>query len=337
MIDRDHDDDDSTPKDLFGHPVSVRKGRAVVAQGRPIGDRLAERLAAGAGRIASTSPAPQAGEVVYQHTVLCQCGLPYRPTTETRWERQIGRVSLLLQAGEVQSPASGQFEKVALPHGEKPRLVLMHLNAEAIRTQSPVIEVEESMTAFVRSLGLDTNGRQIRTIKTQLGRLAVTTIRFAMVEGQHVQQINTNVVGAFDLWFPQTASQRVLWPTTVRLSDDYFQSLLGHAVPLDRRAIANLSGSALALDVYSWLAQRLHTLPREKPTLITWKALAAQFGQEYDRLRAFRARFMETLQRVQTQYPAARLEATPAGLVLRNSPPPVLATMSRGVGRLRAV
>ena len=39
---------------------------------------------------------------------------------------------------------------VGLPFGPKPRLVLYHLNAEALRTQSPLIELEDSLTAFVR-------------------------------------------------------------------------------------------------------------------------------------------------------------------------------------------
>jgi hypothetical protein len=43
-----------------------------------------------------------------------------------------------------------------MPHGPKPRLVLYHLNAEALRTQSPAIELEDSLTAFVkRTLDLD--------------------------------------------------------------------------------------------------------------------------------------------------------------------------------------
>ena len=45
-------------------------------------------------------------------------------------------------------------------------------------------------------------------------------------------QINTQIVTAFDLWFPKDRRQRVLWPSTVPLSSDYFQSLQRHAVPL---------------------------------------------------------------------------------------------------------
>ena len=62
---------------------------------------------------------------------------------------------------------------------------------------------------------------------------------------------------------PKDADQRVLWPSTVTLSADYFASLQQHAVPLDPRAIAALAGSALALDVYVWLAQRLHRISRQ--------------------------------------------------------------------------
>jgi hypothetical protein len=45
--------------------------------------------------------------------------------------------------------------------------VLYHLNAKALRTQSPVLELEDSLTAFVkRTMSLDPKGRNIRTAKT---------------------------------------------------------------------------------------------------------------------------------------------------------------------------
>jgi hypothetical protein len=51
------------------------------------------------------------------------------------------------------------------------------------------------------------------------------------------------------------------------LSDDYFDSLTRHAVPLNHMAVSALSGSAFALDVYAWLAQRLHRIPPSKPQI----------------------------------------------------------------------
>jgi hypothetical protein len=45
------------------------------------------------------------------------------------------------------------------------------------------------------------------------------------------------------------------------LSLDYWESLKAHAVPLDEGHIARLSHSALALDIYSWLANRFAVWP----------------------------------------------------------------------------
>jgi hypothetical protein len=119
-------------------------------------------------------------------------------------------------------------------------------------------------------------------------------------------QVNTQIIMAFDLWFPKQPDQRVLWPSTVRLSHEYFESLGRHAVPLDHRAVPALSGSAMALDAYVWLAQRLH-LPSRKPHFVSWAGLHEQFGQGFAHLRDFRRRFLHTLRQVKTTYPDAML------------------------------
>ena len=56
--------------------------------------------------------------------------------------------------------------KLGLPFGPKVRLVLHYLNTEAIKTGSPTVEVEDSMTAFVsRIQRYAPNGQEIRTFK----------------------------------------------------------------------------------------------------------------------------------------------------------------------------
>jgi len=261
----------------------------------------------------------------FLHTVQCQCGIPYRnPGDEVReWDRKQGNAALRIEAGSAIDPKTGTFRKLGLPYGEKPRLVLIHLATEAVRTGSPVVNVEESMTAFARSLGLETNGQQLRSLKEQLARLAAATLRMGVVEAGRAVQVNTQFVSAFDLWFPKQADQRVLWPSTVRLSEEYFQSLGRHAVPLDHRAVAALSSSAMALDMYVWLAQRLHRVPRRKPQFVAWATLHEQFGQGFARVRDFRRRFLRTLPQVVSAYPVARITADDGGLSLIHSPPPV--------------
>ena len=261
----------------------------------------------------------------FLHAVQCQCGIPYKNPGEgvREWDRKQGKASLRIEAGSAIDPNTGDFKRLGLPYGEKPRLVLIHLATEAVRTGSPVVDVEDSMTAFARSLGLETNGQQLRSLKDQLARLAAATVRMGVVEEGRAVQVNTQFVSAFDLWFPKQADQRVLWPSTVRLSEEYFQSLGQHAVPLDHRAVAALSSSSMALDVYVWLAQRLHRVPTGKPQFVAWTSLYEQFGQGFARIRDFRRRFLHTMHDVTSAYPAARLSADDRGLTLSHSPPPV--------------
>jgi Plasmid encoded RepA protein len=264
--------------------------------------------------------------VAFQHTVLCQTCLPYRdPGDAVRlWEREQGRVSLLVEAGRVKDPTKGGWIEVGLPYGPKPRLILAHLNGEALRTGSPEIEVEKSLTAFVRRIGLSGHGRDVRTVKDQLTRLAAANIRMSVAySAEHARQVQAHIVSGFDLWFPKNEHQRVLWPTQVRLSSDYFESLQRHAVPLDERALGALSHSAMALDVYAWLAQRLHRIEQGTPQLVNWKALQEQFGWGYSTVRKFRQVFRQTLDLVLSQYRAARIELVDEGMELHHSLPPV--------------
>ena len=265
-------------------------------------------------------------DVLYQHTVLCQTSMPYRdPGDEVRlWERDNGQISLLLQAGQLLDPSTSKFVSLGLPYGPKPRLVLCHLNAEAIRNQSPAIELEDSLTAFVkRTLGLNDGGRSIRSVKGQLNRLAAADFRFGMIQGDRAITVKTPVLTRVELWTPRDARQRVLWPTTVQFSADYFASLMYHAVPLVEGALARLSHSAMALDIYTWLAQRLHRIPPAKPAFVPWAALRQQFGPEHSRMTKFRHNFLIALHQVHRVYRRARFHIDAGGMRLYSSPPPV--------------
>src|SRR3712207_3856878 len=162
----------------------------------PIQQRLLELGA----DIATTPPE----DLEFQHTILCQTSLPAaRPEAgRLAWERRQGRATLLVEAGKAINPHTGHFQQLGLPYGPKARLLLMHLNSEAVRRQSPVIPVEDTMTAFFRRLmGKTQDGRQAKMLKTQLSALAAATFRMGIVqEEDRAFQVDTKVVGAFDLW-----------------------------------------------------------------------------------------------------------------------------------------
>ena len=266
-------------------------------------------------------------EILYQHSVLCQTCLPYRdPGDQVRlWSRRNGYVKLEVQAGRAYDSRVDDFTDVGLPFGPKPRLVLYHLNAEALRTQSPVLELEYSLTAFVRrTLGIDPKGRNIRIVKEQLTRLSASDFRIGTSQEDRSVTLKGSIVEGFELWTPRDSKQRVLWPTTVQFSARYFESLMKHAVPLNEAAVARLSHNAMALDLYTWLAQRLHRVDAEKGgVLVPWSALKDHFGHGYERLRNFRRVFLHTLRQVKVVYPDSKFEVDGRGMILKHSRPPV--------------
>jgi hypothetical protein len=264
-------------------------------------------------------------ELAFQHSVFCQTSLPYRnPGDDVReWERQQGTVSLRVEAGAAQHPKTGEWVKLGLPWGTKPRLILAHLNTQALQKGSPVIEIESSLSAFVQRIRGFKHGREIRAFKEQLTRLSNSTFRFAMNTPEGPQQTNAFIIDNFKLWPEKDERQRVLWPTTIEFSSRYFASLVDHAIPLHEGDLAALAHSALAIDLYSWLAQRLHRVHPNKSGFISWAALKYQFGPDYGRMDHFKDEFRKVLRQVKARYKDARIELDDRGMTLHHSTPPV--------------
>jgi hypothetical protein len=268
----------------------------------------------------------QDNELAFQHSVFCQTSLPYRnPGDDVRqWQRTQGTTVLQIEAGFVFQPPLKTYAPVGLPWGAKPRLILAYLNAEAIRQHSPLIEIETSLSAFVKRIRRFDSGREIRAFKDQLSRLSAARISLALPHSDtRASQLNTNIIEGFEVWFQKDERQRVLWPTTIQFSERYYNSLQEHAVPLNEHDLAALAHSALAIDIYSWLAQRLHRVNPNRPSFIQWPALKVQFGPHYKRMDHFKEEFRKKLRQVHCRYKAARFETDDHGMRLFNSPPPV--------------
>lgn len=270
--------------------------------------------------------------IIYQHSVLCQTCLPYRnPGDENRrWRAKNGFLTLEVDAGRAFDARVGDFVDVGLPYGPKPRLVLYHLNAEALRTRSPLIELEKNLSAFVkRTLGLAGHGRNILSVREQLTRLAASDFRIGKSDADNSITVHGRILNGLKLWTPQDLRKRVLWPAQVQFSQEYFDSLMSHAVPLNEAAMGRLAHNAMALDTYAWLAQRLHRIERSKSVMVSWGSLAQQFGSGYAQVREFRRVFKRTLAQVKVVYPDAKFELSEAGMRLEQSKPPVARRLLR--------
>jgi hypothetical protein len=245
----------------------------------------------------------------------------------------------MLEAGKVLHPDKDEFIEFGLPFGAKARLILLYLNQQAILKQSPVIEVEHSLGAFIKRVGLDgaPNGRLYREVKEQLGRLAASRLYIGNRLNGHTVTEKRDIVQDIDVFFPKDGQQRLLWPNTIRLSDEYFNNLASHAVPLDEKAIYLLKDSALELDIYGMLAERLHRIPNDgKGQFISWAHVYEQYGGGYSQIRQFRNKFLHHLQNVCAAYSDARIEHKTSGkgkakgLQLYHSPPPIRQLITSG-------
>jgi hypothetical protein len=92
-------------------------------------------------------------------------------------------------------------------------------------------------------------------------------------------------------------------------------------VPIEENAIAMIANNSMAIDVYCWLAYRLHSLTT--PKSISWKALHAQFGRGLARLDHFRWYFTQNVHLAMAVYPEAKVDVDARGLILNPSRPPV--------------
>ena len=95
-------------------------------------------------------------------------------------------------------------------------------------------------------------------------------------------------------------------------------------------AIRAIGTRSLAIDVYVWLAYRLHSLPKITP--VSWPAVHAQFGAGFRFIRHMKPVFADALQMALAVYPEARVDMEKDGVVLHPSAPAVPRAEARRLG-----
>jgi len=302
-----------------------RKGLVILPEERLTADDLRRRMA----EREAAQERQQLDDIEYQHSLLCTLSLPRsrQPTREYRRDYQ-GR-SLILEAGRLWN--GRDWIPQPLPYGPKARLSFMHICGEAIRTQSPYLETERSPRAFMDRIGLDDQGNNYRLFRQQINALSACRFigGYTKPDGK-VGTIDTKPIYKFEAWVTNDDNQPGLWASTLQLSQDFYEDLIKHAVPLSGNAIRGLSHSAMALDAYALFAYRLHVL--EKSVFVTWEQFREQIGQEYQNTQDFKKEFLPAVKAVREVYPSAKVEQVKGGLMLTPSPPPI-ARRSVGVSR----
>jgi len=259
--------------------------------------------------------------ISFQYVPLIQCSFPHADPGEiTSFTRRNGWLELTLGTTR---PETG------LPYGVPARLLTIYCASEAMRTRSPEIYLGKSVHDFLRLLEIPiTRGARgsLSVYASQLLRLIHSTLTI----DEDIQDVNGRTglhirqalfVDEARLWWDEpkqgsggSSHKTIGSGSSLVLSKVLFDSILERSAPLSTAAIKHLRKSPMDLDVYAWLVHRLFNLG--KPSMVSWAQLSGQFGHSYGEQRMFRRFFSDSLKRVLTVYPEAKLNVTANGVLL---------------------
>jgi hypothetical protein len=270
-----------------------------------------------AGEESLKSSALSAGELGFVSRTLISACLPRSKMDTSHYSIANGQLRFSMIAPP----------EIGLPYGAKARLIVLFLVTEAVRTKHRDVVLGQSLTDFMRRLGLNatggTNG-SIHHLKNQMVRLFSTTINISWADERAIAISNSNIVQSAQLWWSNERATLGQNGGCIRLGEEFFNDTISRPVPVDLRAVRALKRSALALDIYSWLTYRMSYLSSGHAHVISWQALALQFGIGYSPcpqgLINFRLRFSEQMEKVLLVYPQASVLLSKKGVLLNPSP-----------------
>lgn len=253
------------------------------------------------------------------HSGFAMTALPHRNCKENVWERSggpNGEIKLLVESG-----LWSDKQPVGIPFGTIARLILIHLCTEAKENNSRFVELGPSMRAFLKRMGLTSGGKTFEMIRDQSRRLSLCRLTFFNKRANNTQIRSGSFVRNAVIIDKGDGHQLSLWNDQVELDEVFYNSLIEHPLPIREAAIKALGARSMAIDLYVYLAYRLHIL--ERPISISWKAFYDQFGAGFSRQRDFVRDVKAPLQLALAVYPEARVETSENGIQLYPSPSPV--------------
>lgn len=263
---------------------------------------------------------------------LCILNLPHRPLPQpdTVWIRELKRpeflCKLIIEPGMLD--INGTIQRFGVPYGVTGRLILLYLQKQALIGNTREIELGSSMYEWMKRLGIGLGGKDYKHVREQMLRISACSLRFlwggrdengATLSGWKKDTIIDE--GVLLIGRDGDERQSMLWRERIVLSSTFFEALRERPVPIDLNAIRAINYSSRAIDIYIWLAYRLHTLKHSMK--VSWYALREQFGEPEHRLDRFRDRFCEALKLALQVYPNAKVDASASALMLYPSPPAV--------------
>ena len=262
--------------------------------------------------------------------LLALCALPRtNPGDRLQYRRVNGPFTLIMTA-------TGTAK---LPYGTLPRLLLAWVCTEAVRTQSRTLKLGWSLSEFMRQLGLNPgsggrNGGRTR-LQNQMRRLFSTSVELSHESKQGLHIVADRIATETHLWWnPRRPDEPVLWNSTIRLGEEFYNEIVRHPIPLDLQILKAMKRSPLGLDLYLWLTYR--TFGLGAPVRLTWRQLYRQFGSKAktDKVTVdhFRTRMLRELRKLKIAWPELSYRTPRGSLELYPTPPRILPAISTDQG-----
>ncbi len=261
--------------------------------------------------------ADERGSIGIAHAGFAMAALPHKSTSKAVWERDGGSVKLLVESG-----LEHDQRPIGIPYGSIARMILLYLQTQAVKTRCREVELGASMNAWLGAMDIPVGGKTYQIVREQSRRISRCRLTFFRRTERAEMVTNGAFVRDAILRLDSSTAQLPLWQERVRLDEGFYQSLIEHPLPLREAAVRQISSRSMAIDLYVWLAYRLHVL--SGPVAVSWQALHRQFGEGYKELRFFRRDVQPSLKLALAVYPEARVAVDEHdGLILYPSPPPV--------------
>ena len=256
--------------------------------------------------------------------MMALCSLPRsNPGNRLQYKRVNGPYTLIMTA-------TGNYK---LPYGNLPRLLMAWISTEATTTQSRILVLGDSLSEFMRTLGVlssDSGGRTgVRTrLRNQMNRLFHASVELSYEDKHHKQFVASRVVDRGEFWWdPKRPDERSLWNSKIELGEKFYNEIINHPVPIDMNTLTALKRSPLGLDLYLWLVYR--TFPLRATVRISWKQVYRQFGVEPDKANDrvtvdnFRKDCLRELKKIKLAWPGLNYSTAPGLLILLPSTPAI--------------
>jgi hypothetical protein len=237
-----------------------------------------------------TTPATQA-DLVFIAREFVLCTLPHSdPGDVPLWKRTNGNLTLGIQPGmNIETGKS-----YGIPYGTIPRLLLIWMITEILRTKSRRLELGNHLSDFMKALGLNSsNGStgakrsDARRLRKQMERLFHATISFMYSQKGAARTgsawLDMQIAPEGILWWSDKEPDNgVLWGSWIEVSEKFYQAVMANPHPLDIRVLRHIKDSALGIDLYTILNREAYRAMKDgKPRFLAWEWLYMQTGNEY--------------------------------------------------------